>query len=44
MEQRSQDVDQKVQYDANLDTFAEHLAQHFDQRQTTQYCYEIIKF
>ena len=43
-EQHYQDVDQKVQYDKNLDTFAAHFAQHFDQKSTPQQCRKIMNF
>ena len=44
MEQHFQDVDQKLQYDKNSDTFAAYFAQHFNQKPTPQQCCEIIKF
>ena len=44
MEQHSEDVAQKVQHNKNLDTFAAHFAQHFDQKPTPQQFIEIIKF
>ena len=44
MEQHFQDVAQKVQHDKNLETFAAHFAQHFDQKLTPQYCCDTMKF
>ena len=43
MEQHFQDVAQKVRYNKNLDTFAAHFAQDFDQKPTPQQCCEIMK-
>ena len=34
MEQHFQDVDQKVQYNKNPDTFAAYLSHYLDQKQT----------
>ena len=44
MEKHFQDLDQKVQYDKNSDTFAARFAQHFDQKPNPQQCCEIMKF
>ena len=44
MEQHFQDVDQKVQYDKNADTFVACPGQHFDQKPTPQQCREIMKY
>ena len=44
MEQQSQDVAQKVQYDKNSDTFVFHFAQNFDQKTTPRQCREIMRF
>ena len=43
MEQRFQDVAEKVQHKNNSDTFAAHFAQYFDQKSTPQQCREIMK-
>ena len=44
MEQQYQDMSQKVWYDKNLDTFAAHFDQRFNQKVTPQKCCEIMKF
>ena len=44
MEQHFQDVAQNIQHDKNSDAFAAHFAQHFDQKPTSQQCFEITKF
>ena len=43
-EQYFQYVAQKVKCDNNLDTFAVHFDQHFNQKPTPQHWCEVIKF
>ena len=44
IEQHFQDVAQKVQHNENLDTFATHFAQYFNQKRTPQHSHEIMSF
>ena len=44
MEQKFQDVAQKVQCDENLDSFTAHFVQHFTKKPSPLQCYKIMTF